>query len=235
MIKITGQTETIFAQAVALAQNGRMKSTIHAYGNEIFILNMDNTILLRFDSPQNFPEPISFYANDYESPEMGIENGQVFFNQYQGNYARKKLCSKPVETFQNVKEKWAKFSPDKSYPIALTSDLVGLTEDGLSHIEFVNSDSGVKLIQKNIYDGTRVELEKADSDRGFLTEQVPEAGLPLGLRTTDFKALFALVPDVTFFVQPENYIHFADPKNILTGILSTCIYDELGYISAVKE
>ena len=47
-------TESMFAQAVALSQNGKMKSTIHCGGNSIYILNMDNTILLKMKCNQKF-------------------------------------------------------------------------------------------------------------------------------------------------------------------------------------
>jgi hypothetical protein len=234
MIKITGQTETMFAQAVALAQSGKMKSTIHAFGNTIYILNMDNSILIRFDSVQKFPEPISFYANDYESSEMGIENGQVFFNLYQGEYARKKYCSKPQENFTNVSTQWDKFSPNKDSAITLTKGIAGLLEDGLSHIEFINGADGIKLLQKNIYDGTRVEISKGDGTRGFIVENVPVDCLPVGIRTADLKSLFSLVDSLNFYIQKDNYIYFSDPNNILTGIISTCLYDELGYIAKGK-
>jgi hypothetical protein len=231
MIKITGQTETMFAQAVALAQSGRMKSTIHINGGEIFILNMDNTILIKFESPQVFPEAISFYANDYESPEMGVENGQVYFHQYTGEYKRKKLCPKPNENFGDLKTLWDNYTFKKDRTLSVHKDITALLDDGLSHIEFTNVPGGISLIQKNIYDGSRVEINKKTTGRGFMSEGVPVECLPLGIRTADFNALFALVDEIVFYFQPDrNYLHFSDTNGIVNGVLASCLYDELGYL-----
>ena len=72
-MKITGQIEQIFAHAVALDQNGGLRNSIYAEGKEIFIMNYDHTVLLRFklrESENPFSGPISFKANDYDSPEF---------------------------------------------------------------------------------------------------------------------------------------------------------------------
>ena len=47
-IQITKRTELMMAQAVALAQNGRMKSHIHGSDSELYVANMDNTIIISF-------------------------------------------------------------------------------------------------------------------------------------------------------------------------------------------
>ena len=71
--------EEIFAHAVALTQSGHLRSTIYCAGKYVYIMNQDSTILLRFLAPEPFPEPVAFYANDYDSPEFYVKNGRVHF------------------------------------------------------------------------------------------------------------------------------------------------------------
>jgi hypothetical protein len=59
-IQITKRTELMMAQAVALAQNGRMKSHIHGNGAELYVANMDNTIVLSFTPDMYSPPPWTF-------------------------------------------------------------------------------------------------------------------------------------------------------------------------------
>ena len=59
-IQITKRTELMMAQAVALAQNGRMKSHIHGSGSELYVANMDNTIIISFTPDMVFPAALDF-------------------------------------------------------------------------------------------------------------------------------------------------------------------------------
>ena len=76
-MRIESRTEAIFAQAVALAQAGRMKSTIYVGKGAVYILNMDSTILLRIPCPQVFDTPFAFFANDYEGTEAEVVDGKI--------------------------------------------------------------------------------------------------------------------------------------------------------------
>jgi hypothetical protein len=232
-IKITDRTELMFAQAVALAQNGMMKSTIHAKGKDLYILNMDDTILIKFGMSQEFPEAVSFFANDYESPELGIENGQVYFITNSGGSERKKTCPKTKIGFTDVEKIWNRFEPDKKHQLRFNKSILELLDDNLSHVELHNQN-GLKIVQKNIYSGARVEIEDKRGQTGLLDQKLP-AFEPIGIRTADFKALFQFVEDLTLFLQPEkNWLYFNDPYGVLDGILSSCLYDEIGYVAEVK-
>jgi len=77
-MKISDRTEMMMSQAVSLAQNGRMKSVIHLTGNAMFLVNMDDTILIKFQAAEEFPD-LSFFANDYESKDINNEGNQVVF------------------------------------------------------------------------------------------------------------------------------------------------------------
>jgi hypothetical protein len=123
-IKIDNVTELMFAQAVALSQSGKMKSTLHVGGDEIFIKNMDNTILIRFESQQEFPESFSFFANDYESPRILVEDGKVAFVTNQGGYRRKKVCPQPKQNFKELKKLWQEYSPIGNIHSASTRCLI---------------------------------------------------------------------------------------------------------------
>jgi len=233
-VKIEGTTELMFAQAVALAQNGKMKSTIHCGGREIFILNMDNTIWLRFQSPQDFPEPFSFFANDYESPRIRVEQGKIVFVTNQNGMRRTKVCAPPKMTFVEAKAIWDKFQPGRDLSVTLQKEMAALLDDGLSHIEIgkVNGEP-VKLLQRDIYNGARVEVERNASGGSLLDvdDETAEFG-PIGIRTVDFNALFSFTDALTWFFQPEGkpWAFIEDNTGALSGVIGLCLYDELGAI-----
>ncbi len=235
-MKIEGTTELMFATAVALAQNGKMKSTIHCGGREIFILNMDNTILIRYDSPQEFPAPFSLFANDYESPKIHIQDGKVVFTTAADGVNRTKVCPAPATKYPEVKAIWSSFSPDKSISVLLSRAMVSFLEDGLSHVEISKTAGApVKLLQRDIYSGTRVEIERASS--GALVDMDDDVAVfgPIGIRTTDLVALFTFTDSLTWYIQPgKNWVYIEDNTGRMFGILGTCVYDELGLVEKVE-
>lgn len=233
-IKITDRTEIMMAQAVALSQNGMMKSTIHAKGKDLFILNMDDTILIQFQMDQEFPQAISFFANDYESNNLILEDGKLSFMTHSSGYERKKTCPVPKINFNDVLEISNKFAlPDKSIAISFNKDMLPLLNDELSHIEF-SGKNGLKIVQKNIYSGAKIEVEDITAKEGILGNTIPDFET-IGIRTVDFKALFQLADQLTFYIQKgHNWISFSDSFNLFSGVLSTCIYDEIGYVAEVK-
>lgn len=230
---ISPRTETMFSQAVALAQSGKMKSAIHAVGKQLLILNMDDTILLRFAMDQVFPEPVSFFANDYESPAVEIENGAITFFVTRGAYEQRKTCPQPKLDCQGAQGIWDKFVPTLEYPVVFSKAAGGLLDDALSHVEIHGVDGKIRLVQKNIYSGSRVEVEEASSSEAlFSAHVVPEGMKPVGIRTNDFQALFTFTESLTFYIQPErNWVYFKDSTGTMDGILATCVYDELGLIA----
>ncbi len=237
-MQIDSLTEMMFSQAVALAQNGRMKSTIHCKGDEIFILNMDNTILLRYQSPQEFDEPFSFFSNDYESRRIRVEEGKVVFITNAGGLRRTKVCPAPKIAFADVKKIWEGFSPAKSESITLVKEMASLLEEGLSHIEVSKTAGGpVVLLQRDIYSGSRVEVERNKSNAGLLDIDDDDLAFgPVGIRTVDFAALFVFSDSLTWYVQKgKRWVYFEDNTGRLSGILSTCLYDELGDVGSVTD
>lgn len=234
---INPRTEMMFSQAVALAQSGKMKSAIHAKGRDLLILNMDDTILLRFLMDQEFPGASSFFANDYESPVVEIENGTITFFVQRGAYEQRKSCQQPKLDFEGAVGIWDKYLPMLDFPMVFHKTAASLLDDSLSHVEIHGKDGKVLLVQKNIYSGSRVEVDESTSTESlFSIHVVPEGMKPLGIRTNDFQALFTFVESLTFYIQPgHSWVYFKDPSGMLEGILATCVYDELGLIADASE
>lgn len=235
-MKISDRTELLMSAAVALAQAGRMKSTIHLKGHDIFVSNMDDTILMKFRAEEDFDE-LSFFANDYDSRDIKEENGQVVFVSLAEQYKRKKVCPKPPQTFAEVEQIWGKHKPNLGIPIRIGKAALQLLDEELSHVELHNIDGSVKLFQKNIYTGARIEISEASAGALLLeiASDPPLSNLPIGLRTSDFKALFSFSDQLLFYIQDGNWIYFKDSSNALQGIVSTCLYDELPWVGKSKE
>jgi hypothetical protein len=236
-MKITSLVEEIFAQAVALDQSGGLKNTIYAIGHEIFILNYDHTVLLRFrlrNSEGTFEHPIAFKANDYDSNTFEEKDGKVIF--YSGNeeYQRKKICGTSDLTPEEVKELFAKYiadTEDRSM-VTLSKDVLSLLDDELSHVEFSgNAGESIKMIQRNIYSGGIIEVEKVEG--GMFKEELENDFGPVAIKTGDFRALFTFQDALKFSFPSRGKEDFIlvkgldDNKRSITGIVACCLYDEV--------
>lgn len=229
-MKISGKTEFYLSVAVSLNQNGNMKNIILGKNNILYILNMDSTILLRFKILENFSQSFSFYANDYESDTFNVKNNQIIFLSKNENYKRTKICSSPKIKFEEINDVWNKYNPSKDIKLIFNSDIISLLDNDLSHIELSKKkNENFKLIQKDIYSGSRIELTKNDKRNTLFVNNGDFKIDPIGIRTMDFQSLFIFNNDVTFFIQEnENWMYVESDD--FKGILSTCIYDELSYI-----
>jgi hypothetical protein len=224
--------EDVFAHAVALEQKGRFRSTIYCIGRKVYILNHDHTILLQFVLPEGeptFETPLAFYANDYDSLEFRecgerIEFVQRIYDAGQLRYIRSKLCHVPKYTPGEVEQMLQSYEPPQGKPLTLLSIIrKGLNED-LSHIEFSGREGRLKIVQRNIYDGSLIAIDTVGFD-----DPVEDFG-PFGLRTQDLLALFAFARSVAFYPSGENVVWFEsqDARLNMKGVLSQCVYDELG-------
>lgn len=227
-IRIDDVTTTMFSQAVALAQNGMMKSTIHVFKKNIFIQNMDNTILIFYQSPQEFPEPFSFFANDYEGNVIRTEEGKIVFISHSDGMKRTKVCAAPKTKYEDIYKGWEKHKPNLSSSFIVTKKAASLLDDKLSHIELSKEkDSSLLLTQRDIYSGARIVVETNPAGSQLMDDS---AFNTIGIRTVDFQALFTFMDSLTFYPQlNSNWIYF-NMRN-MKGILATCIYDELGYLA----
>lgn len=231
-MQITKKTELMFTQAVSLAQSGRLKSHIHGLGNILFIANMDNTILLKMAPDMTFPAPgLSFFANDYESPNVELAGENVVFVTTKSGYVQHKTCGVPKTSFADVQAIWDRHTPVMDHKILVRKEILPLLDSELSHVEFHNDKGTLKMVQKNIYTGGRVEVKDSNGSQGFISiHNFPPSFNPVGIRTVDLTALFQFVDTLAFYPQPSgHWMYFKDTSGVLEGILSTCVYDELGY------
>lgn len=228
-MKINKRVESILSHAVALNQSGRLRNTVYCVGKRVYVINQDHTILMRFglrESEVCFVNPASFDASDYDSQELRERDGRIEFVQREGKYVRTKSCKTPRYAPEDVEQLFRSFGKPKGRKTSLSSDILRLLDEGLSHVEF-SAKGRLKIIQRNIYTGAIIEVKREDS--GLFAEEGLDFG-PIGMRTNDFMSLYSFVGVVSFWFEQEDVVHFAssDPKMDMRGVIGQCIYDELG-------
>lgn len=236
--KIDGKTETIFAHAVALDSSGRLKNTIYAIVNVIYILNSDHTVLLRFDLPKSsapFKSPISFKANDYDSNTFYEEDGKIVFLKKAGDMERRKFSGKGNLEPEEIETLFAGMNMASKNVSILHKDILSLLDESLSHIEFSGKGDQLKIIQRNIFDGTIIEITRTKST-GFgavKKDSILSDFGPFGMRTGDFIALFSFNDEIEFVFPSgqEQYLFVFGKKVPMKGIVALCFYDEMGEIT----
>lgn len=243
-MKITGQIEQIFAQAVALDQSGGLKNSIYAKGKEIYIINYDHTVLMRFrlrGSETEFSHPISFKANDYDSNDFEEVDGKVVFSSSNEGYERKKICGKAEHSHEEIQELFKSYltTPGEKVTVTIGKSVLTLLADDLSHIEFFGKKGNpLKMIQRNIYSGGIIEI--SEKNDGIFSSNLPESFSPVGLRTNDFVSLFAFQDHLKFDFGMNENDSFVVVKSIdknkrdMAVIVSGCLYDELIEIKQSK-
>lgn len=229
--------QSIFAYAVGLEQGGRNSNTIFCSGKVVFILNVDRTVLLRFSIRESskFNAPVSFNANDYDSAEFEERDGVIAFRRKSesGTYERTKSCRVPNLNFQDVEDVYDQFFrlSDGCPSVSLGQDLLSLLEENLSHVEFSSYDGRLKIVQRDIFSGSLVEIIKRDVGLSLAeADRLPDRLGPFGMRTKDLFALFNdFNPKVTlYFPADEDYFLISGIHGGMTGIVSKCFYDEMG-------
>lgn len=232
MSKINDRIETIFAHAVALQQDGRFRNTIHCSGKMIHIMNQDMTVILRFPIRQyetEFENPVSFFANDYDSKIFEEHDGKICFIQDNEDYERTKSCKVPSTQKKNPKKIFAKIPIEKENKVQIKSSILNLLEEDLSHIEFSCTEGKLKVVQRNIFSGALIEIQKKAA-KGLLTEKDSTGDFPvLAMRTNDFSSLFSFVNVINFYFSNNGYIYFKSisKKLKMDGVVSQCIYEEM--------
>jgi len=239
-------TEYIFSHAVALNQSGRLKNEIFVHNRDVFILNSDNTVLLSFKLPSReptFKNPIAFSANDYDSENFREENGKIIFTQKNvaAGIVRTKTCSGVNKCFGDVEaifKKFYRFDSDKMDSIRFVKNVLSSIEENLSHIEFSSENKRWKLIQRDIYTGSVIELRRdAGKTLGMDDrDSIKRDFSPIGIRTNDFVALFQFNEQVVFYFPPgaDGYCLVSGDTYDMKGVLGTCVYDEMGTLKIAK-
>ncbi|OQC75335.1 MAG: hypothetical protein BWX44_00066 [Spirochaetes bacterium ADurb.Bin001] len=234
-VKANKRIEGVFAQAVAMDNRG-IKNMIHCIGENIYVVNFDYSMILRFSLRQNearFEVPISFNANEYDSPNFAFElkdtGGEIIFHTVDKGYTRKKICQTGSITpgAKDIRKLYKKLKEkvDTTFCLFyLSEECVPLLEDDMSHVEISVESSRLILRQRNIYTGTIVEIEP--SETGFFTvNKLPKNMPPIALKTKDFTSLFNIQKSLAF-VPAEDFLYVKDPqKNDFDGVLALCKYD----------
>ena len=234
-MKVNQRVENIFAHAVALQQNGRLRNTIYCKKMKIYIVNQDQTVILQFrlrEGEEYFDTPVSFAANDYDSKNMEERDGKICFLQNDAGFDRVKSCKTPRMDTDDVDEMFRGFKLTPHNKVSLHKNILSLLEDNLSHIEFAAVDGKLIISQRNIYSGSVISLtrEKAKG-LGFQETDKLDDFAPIGLRTNDFIALFSFVDHINFYFPIDQGYAWAksrDKKMKMKVIISKCVYDELG-------
>lgn len=245
MNRISDRIEGIFAHAVAMEQSGKLKSTIYCLENEIFILNSDNTVLLRFllrrtETP--FAHPVSFRANDYDSRSFYEEDGKIIFVNESEGFIRTKSCSTPGDTPEDIKALFAGYEKLTTNKIVLNRDILSLLDDSLSHIEISAPSKDLALVQRNIYSGAVIKVcRKKSEGLGDLVnvDSITDEFGPIGMRTNDFGALFTFADNISMSFPAGDcdyaYIRSVDPKIQFEGVVALCVYDMLGGVELARK
>lgn len=234
--------EDVFAHAVALQQSGRLRSTVYCIGRNVYILNQDYTVLLRFQLRRvdklEFESPVSFVANDYDSNNVAEREGGICFIQSGAGFDRVKSCKAPKLSPEDVEALFGKYALQEVNQVTLHKDMLGLLDPSLSHVEFSAADGKLSIIQRNIYSGSVLELKRSEAGGlGIQQADKLEDFAPIGLRTNDFMALFSFVDTFNFHFQPGGLVwaESKDPRMLLRALISKCKYDELGGIDSGRE
>jgi len=243
-MKVNNLIEDIFAHAVALDQSGGLRNTIYAVGHQVFILNYDHTVLLRFllrKSESAFSSPISFRANDYDSNVFFEEDGKIIFKVSQGEFIRTKTCATPDLSPEEVRKLFRTYPNLKGASVILSKDVLNLLDKSLSHIEFSGKRGEVlRITQRNIYSGSVIEIQKANS--GLIKEVLTENVGPLAIKTNDFFALYSFQDTLKFSFSDrpgkEDYMVVTSvdqKKRDMQGVVACCLYDEIIQIREAKH
>lgn len=234
-IKASSRVEGIFAHAVAMDNRG-LKNIIHCVGSNVFIVNFDHSMILRFSLRQSevsFETPVSFNANEYDSPEFTFttdeEGGKIVFHTASKEYTRKKICrtgmSGPdANDIRKVYRQLKREAEESEYLFYVSDDCIPLLEEGLSHTEISVENSALILRQRNVYTGTIVEIGSASS--GFFTlDKLPKHLPPIALKTKDFMSLFTVRKSLAFIPTKDFVLVKDSKKDDFEGVLALCKYD----------
>ena len=234
-VNVNKRIEGIFAQAVAMDNRG-IKNMIHCIDDNIYVVNFDYSMILRFSLRQSearFEVPISFNANEYDSPQFTFEitpdGSKIVFRTVEKEFTRRKICytksvSPNAEDIDKLYQELKKKAEQSQYLFYLSSDCVPLLEEDLSHVEISVENSSLILRQRNIYTGTIVEVES--NEKGFFTvNRLPKEMPPIALKTKDFTSLFNIQKSLAF-IPTEDFLFVKDPqKDDFDGVLALCKYD----------
>lgn len=235
--------ENIFSIAVALDQSGRLANTIICKGKTIFILNNEATVLFRFEAPGlfSFDQEVRLKANDYEPGSLVERNGKVIFTREGAEFIRTKSCRAPGKSFKEVQALWDRYWGESESTFFINSTSLSLLEESLSHLEIGAKGGSLKIVQRNIFTGTTITLTRKPSEETLLgnLDQISQDFGPVGIRTSDFQALFYYFDQLEFHVPKDRQGYFQvrawSEAFEMKAIIAWCLYDELGTVEVIDN
>jgi len=239
--------EEIFALAQIMDQNGGLRNSVYADGKEIYILNYDHTVLVRFrlkPKEPTFTQPISFRASDYEGSEFEEVDGKIIFKTKKAGHVRNKSCGRAEYSPEEVRQMFNNLvttAPEMVKGIMLNQAIMSLLDADLSHVEFSGEKGGsYTIVQRNIYSGGVITVTK-ELER-FGTLELEEGFGPVGIKTNDLASLFQFEDDLKFeFSGREtegSFIivrSFNREKKDMVALIAGCLYDEIIKIREVQN
>jgi len=241
-------TKTIFERAKKLSDTGRLRNEIYCKGRVIYLLNKDNTLLLRFFLPENepqFAQEVSFNATEFISENFKEENGQAVFTIEKKDHTIKKTCCKASRGFEEIDNLFKKFFTHYSEDsIFFSNSISSSLKDELSHIELSFKNKTFYMIQRDIFSGGKHEIiQKNEGMRGLQPNLTKNFG-PIGIRTDDFLSIFIYYNKVHFYFNESNQYFLLEgemglgpgtPPVKVVGIMACCFYDEIGDIEIISQ
>jgi len=241
VMKLSRETEWIFETAVALEKDIKMRNAVLCRGSNIWIVNFDRTLILKYPIKGIFKNDVSFYASDYDASNFVEEDGTLHFVKYYGEYERKKISSAMFTlTDIDIESLWKKLSIRKPYDVEFTMSekMISLFSDDLTHVEVrISEDKRIQFVQRDIFSGSIVYVKKKNKP-GLLAdpnEKVTKIVEPFAIRLQDLSALLYKEGNVKFHLSEKCPGRCHIQASRFEAIVSWCVYDELGTITYLKE
>lgn len=239
--KLTKEMEWIFETAVALEKDIKMRNAVLCRGSNIWIVNFDRTLIMKFPIKGAFKNDVSFYSTDYDSSNFVEEDGTLHFVKYYGEYERKKVSSAMFTLIDiDIDNLWKELSVKKPYDVEfiMTEKMMSLFRDDLTHVEVrISDEKKVQFVQRDIFSGSIIYVKKKEK-QGLLAdpnEKVLKIVEPFAIRLQDLSALLNKEGNVKFHLSEKSPGRCHVQSSRFEAIVSWCVYDELGTVTYLKE
>jgi hypothetical protein len=215
--------EQIVAAAIRLGRGAGGDAIVAVKGPEAYVISYDRTVALHIRGvapPQ--PDEVVFRACDYEGPLIKDSGtGHVVFT-IEGGVVR---VPKPVGwSFDGLASLFLRLTPEGKLPgVMLNRIVLSKIDETLPHVEFVWTEEGCRLIQRDIYTGKTLELA---------VKPVDSTGAePLAMRTEDFAALFSMSKILLF--SSASPVFLVSDHRAVRALVGGCLYDDVGVLKII--